>query len=438
MPWKNADPERDKKAFALAGSIMELSRSSLLVNFPFLSRAMSRVSFTRSDKVSLASDGRFVYYDPWYILTLYKAEQSAVTRDLLHTLLHCVFRHGFVGKDMDRARWNLSCDVAVEYAINDMERSAVSSSRVRGEMALISVIRSELGGITAERVYKWLGDRGFTEEDMEREREPFMGDNHGVWYGGEGDESIDGDDIDLWEIWEDVSRRMQTELEIIEDRDNALTQELRIINRQKQDYREFLRRFGMRGEVMRLSEEEFDNNYYCYGLEMYGNIPLIEPLEYSEDNRIKELVIAIDTSGSVKGELVQSFIQRSYDILSTRESFFDTVELHVIQCDDRIREDAVIRNETDFRLFMDGLEIKGLGKTDFRPVFNYVAKLRKKGELKKLQGLLYFTDGKGVFPESDPGYDTAFVICADDFYEPEVPSWAMQIRLREDEIIGRM
>ena len=41
-------------------------------------------------------------------------------------------------------------------------------------------------------------------------------------------------------------------------------------------------------------------------------MPLIEPLEYKEVKRIKEFVIAIDTSGSVSGELVQKFIQTAH------------------------------------------------------------------------------------------------------------------------------
>ena len=39
----------------------------------------------------------------------------------------------------------------------------------------------------------------------------------------------------------------------------------------------------------------------------YGNVPLVEPLEYRDDKRIREFVIAIDTSGSVQGDIVQSF-----------------------------------------------------------------------------------------------------------------------------------
>ena len=57
-------------------------------------------------------------------------------------------------------------------------------------------------------------------------------------------------------------------------------------------------------------------------MEQYGNLPLIEPLEYKEVNRLEELVIAIDTSGSCSKELVRRFLGETYQILSTRENFF--------------------------------------------------------------------------------------------------------------------
>ena len=51
---------------------------------------------------------------------------------------------------------------------------------------------------------------------------------------------------------------------------------------------------------MKLDQDAFDPVAYYYGMERYGNLPMIEPLETREGNRLEELVIAIDTSGSCK------------------------------------------------------------------------------------------------------------------------------------------
>lgn len=426
------------KAESLAQDILMLARSSLVVNFRFLDRAISCLELVPDENVSLATDGESIYFSPWYILGIYKNEQTAVTRDLFHAILHCVFRHNFIGRDIDRLRWDLACDIAVENSLTEFDSPVLHAMREREQGSTIALLKEELGALTAERIYKWLGDRGLSEEELLSEREKFRGDGHGIWYGGfDPDAKIDKN-INLKKVWEDVSKRMQTELEtMLRDNDSALVQNLRSLNRAKHSYSEFLRRFMTCGEVMRLSDEEFDNNYYTYGLELFGNIPLIEPLEYSEQRRIHDFVIAIDTSGSVRGEVVQSFIQHTHDILSRQEDLFDRVNIHIIQCDDRIRDDAHITCREDIDEYIKNLEIKGLGRTDFRPVFRYVDELVRKRELPNLQGLLYFTDGDGQFPQEKPEYETAFVLHTSGYAEPEVPVWAIHISLTEDEILDK-
>ena len=423
---------------ALAEDVLKLSRNSLTVNFRFLDRAISALPFSRDDKVSLATDGETIYYSPMFVLHRYKKEQTAVSRDLLHCILHCIYRHGFVGKDIDRLRWDLACDIAVENTINELSSPALKSRREAQQGATVALLKEEVGTLTAELIYKWLGDEGFTEEELESQRLPFIADGHGVWYGQLSPNAKQDHKIDLKKLWKEISKRMQTELETMKnDKDSALVQNLRSLNRSRRSYTEFLRRFGRRGEVMRLSDEEFDNNYYSYGLELYGNLPLIEPLEYSDQRRIRDFVIAIDTSGSVRGDVVQSFIQHTHDILRKQENFFSRINVHIIQCDDRIRHDALITCKEDFDRYMAELVILGLGKTDFRPVFQYVEELIHLKQITNLQGLIYFTDGEGIFPGKKPPYDTAFILHTAGHEPPEVPNWAMSMSLREEDILDR-
>jgi len=430
--------EKKIQAASLARDVLRLAQNSLVVNFRFLDRAVSALSLSENDNVSLATDGDSLYYSPWFILHRYRAEQSGVTRDLLHCLLHCVYRHSFVKEDIDRLRWDLACDIAVENAINELNSPALRSARQGMQAACVNLLSEKLEALTAERIYNWLGSMEFDEEELQRQREPFIADGHGVWYGQRDPKAKTDKKIDLKKIWRDISKRMQTELETMRnDKDSALVQNLRSLNRARYSYSDFLRRFGVHGEVMQLSDEEFDNNYYSYGLELYGNIPLIEPLEYSERKRIRDFVIAIDTSGSVKGEVVQSFIQHTHDILQQQESFFTRINMRIIQCDDRIRHEAVIRCREDFDEYIKNLEILGLGKTDFRPVFGHVDELIRNRELTNLQGLIYFTDGEGAFPERKPDYDTAFILHRGDYALPELPSWAMSLSISEADILDK-
>ena len=429
--------QREEMAKELAENIMTLARNTLMVHLRFMDRAISHLTLTCDGEIPFATDGHALYYEPWTVLQRYQAEPNAVNRDMMHALLHCVFRHWFVGQDIDRARWDAACDAAVECAISDLHSPVLQSQREVNQLMTLEMLRREVGTMTAERIYRWLDEQDYDEDDLYRLRRELKADEHGLWYGGLDPDAERQQDVDdLEQMWQDVSRRMQTELETMrQEAAGVLVQNLRSLNRAKHDYTAFLRRFGVRGEVVRLSDEEFDNNYYTYGLSLYGNVPLIEPLEYREQKRIRDFVIAIDTSGSVKGDVVQSFIQHTHDILSKQENFFTKVNMHIIQCDDQIREDVHITGREEFQAYIKTMQIKGLGQTDFRPVFARVEELIRRRELTDLRGLLYFTDGLGTFPEKKPPYDTAFIIHTDDYHEVQVPPWAMHMVLTEDEIL---
>ena len=80
------------------------------------------------------------------------------------------------------------------------------------------------------------------------------------------------------------------------------------------------------------------------------------------------------------------------------------------------------------------MKLKGFGGTDFRPVFDYVDRLNKEHEFTNLKGLIYFTDGYGVFPAKKPDYQTAFVFVDDEYNNPDVPVWAIKLVLQSDEV----
>jgi len=422
----------------LAAQVIQLARNTLFVNLRFMQRALSNLeikSYDGTHNIAFACDGRSLYYDPAYVLARYKENANIINRSMLHSLLHCVFHHDWVGKDINRPLWNLATDIAVENTINEISKvsrlNAFSIKEQAQQQVLVDTLKNELNLLNAENIYKYLIQHEISEDEATAQRELFKLDQHSLWLNASED-AIGDEAIELIRIWKDVSKRLQMELETMNSGYDLLCANLQSINRTKRNYAEFLRKFGNHGEIMRLSDDEFDNAYYSYGLELYGNIPLIENLEYREQRHIKEFVIAIDTSGSVQGDTVQKFVQRTYDLIKSQESFDLRIKLHITQCDDRIREDAVITSEDEFDKYIRQMQILGLGETDFRPVFEYVDKLIEERKLTNLAGLLYFTDGQGTFPAKKPSYDTAFIIHSDEVYPPEVPSWAMRLILEED------
>jgi hypothetical protein len=213
-----------------------------------------------------------------------------------------------------------------------------------------------------------------------------------------------------------------------------LVAQIELAARKPVDYEAFLRSFASTEEDLRINDEEFDYIFYIFGFDTYGNMPLIDPLEYQEVNCVREFVIAVDTSASCKGELVTDFLTRTCQILQSTAQFGRDVNIHIIQCDARVQDEIVINSLDQIGDIASNMQVKGLGGTDFRPVFEHVNALVEAGEFENLRGLIYFTDGKGTYPEHMPPYDTAFVFLEEDGIPVRVPPWAMKVVLDEDGI----
>lgn len=429
---------RDTGKDRLAREILRLSRDTLLVSLRFLDMALSRLAYVPAEVGTLAVDGTNIFYQAGYILRTYREARETPVRDYMHMVLHCVFQHMYVASTVDHRCWDLACDMAVEHMIGELGIKGADAPRAKRQAAYTDDLKKKVKRMTAEQIYAYLRDGNWTEERILAAQAAFRGDDHSIWYMSGALGGMCADSSFAEDAWKKIAARMQVDLETFGKQQGnapgALLQNLSELNRERYDYTAFLKKFAVLGEAMRINDDEYDYIFYTYGLKRYGNMPLIEPLEYKEVKRIREFVIAIDTSGSTSGELVQKFVQKTYNILKSTESFFTKINLHIIQCDAQIQEDAKITSQEEFDAYLRDMKIRGLGGTDFRPVFQYVEQLRRAKEFRSLRGLIYFTDGYGTFPEKKPDYDVAFVFLREDYENPDVPAWAIRLVLEKDEI----
>lgn len=265
-------------------------------------------------------------------------------------------------------------------------------------------------------------------DDQEEQNDP------GASPGGQ-DETSEEDE----QAWEDISKQMQMDLETFSQNmgveAGGFMVNLTIANQKQVDYADFLKRFTALVEERRINDDEFDYIFYTLGLERYGNMPLVEPLEYQEVERVRDFVIAIDTSGSCSGALVKAFLQQTHDILCESDRFGANMNVHVIQCDSRVQFDSTISSIEEFEEMERSFTLRGFGGTDFRPVFEYVDELVQQGEFTNLKGLIYFTDGIGTYPAKPPDYDVAFAFVGDEGARRSVPPWAMKVIIDEDSLM---
>lgn len=426
----------ENKISALANQIMTLAHDDILMHLRFLDMALAQLKYKERAGIDcLATDGQTLFFDPLFVLKTYKDNSKYIARCYLHSLLHCIFSHGFKYNKMDSKTWDLAVDLAVENVILDMKLESVSLESDTDAARKLMILKEDIGSLTAERIYRYFRNNPITPSEQSELEELFTRDAHGLW---RREDIRSKEQLEITEEqWKKISERVKADLKSFSKNrkgTDSLEKNLEETTRDRYDYSEILRMFTVMGEDITVNDDEFDYIYYTYGLEHYGNLPLIEPLEYKEENKVREFVIAIDTSASCRGAVVKAFLKKTYSMLKSSENFFHRINVHIVQCDHQVQSDTKITNDEDFESFMMYGKLTGFGATDFRPVFEYVEKLKKQGEFENLKGLIYFTDGYGIYPQKMPEYDVIFAFLDEDENRAPVPSWSMKVILESEEL----
>lgn len=446
---------------------LEMCKDSLLIMSGFLDRAIGMLELSVVEDINcICTDGVKIYYDYKYMRKRLGCD-TPMERDFIHLALHLIFGHAFNVWGKDIRLWNLACDIVVEDAILTSNMLGLSSKGDDELTIEIENLKRQISILTAPNLYKYLEKEPPNEETISRLENMFKRDEHFLWYDRPDvdEDEVDSDDYSgvnlvkgrksflkqladrrfeddkekLKRDWELVTKHIELDSELKEQEAGqgwgSLYQNIKSVKKDKIDYSKFLEEFASLGEEMQVNDEEFDYIYYNYGLCLYDNIPLIEPLEYRNEKKIREFVIVLDTSGSCTGEVVQGFLEKTYSILLNDEAFSNKVNIHLIQCDSEVQQDYKVQNIEDLYNFIKSQKLTGFGGTDFRPAFNYITRLVEDKEFENLQGILYFTDGYGTYPATIPPYKTVFIFVDNGMVTPNVPAWAMKLVIEEDELI---
>lgn len=428
---KQTKEEREKLIRELSAGVLSLARDNILISLRFLDVALTDLKFVENGlQEKVAMQGKTVYYDGVQILKDYEKNQKLINRMLLHVLLHGIFFHPFSCEKLDPELWEMATDMAVESVIIEMDLPGFALETDKAAANKLRVWREDAGGLTAEKLYRFMKINPVSPTEKGEIRQLFYRDSHRYWQATPEIEIARKD-------FERIAERIKADLRSftnLKKGGEAVSENLETATRDRYDYGKILEGFMVMGEDMSVNDEEFDYVYYTYGLKTYGNMPLVEPLEYKDTRKIKDFVIAIDTSASCKGALVRAFLNKTYSILKSRENFFSKVNIHLIQCDNQVQKDVKITCDEDFDEFMKNGKLVGFGGTDYRPVFEHVDELVAKGEFENLKGLIYFTDGYGIYPERMRNYRTIFAFLEEDRYRQPVPPWCMKVVLEEEDL----
>ena len=313
--------EMKEKLIKAGTDILNASKTELYVSMRFLDIALNSLGYEMDLSMkTIGTDSQKIRFNPRYLIENYQNDSVLVNRAYLHMLLHCVFRHMFHNRDKDEDVWNLSCDIAVTAIIDQMNYRCIRLVVPDERQAMYDRLKSEMKVLTAEGIYKSLTKRPLTWLEMEAAKKQFVVDDH-VFWDSEQEDQKDGDGRndqnqnnednqddenndqnnqnndrqkeqkeqerkEQEKQWQEISEKMRTNMETC-SKDAAemagdLYDYIKIATRERYDYKRFLQKFTTLREEIRLDLDSYDYIYYTYGLNHYGNMPLIEALEYKE------------------------------------------------------------------------------------------------------------------------------------------------------------
>ena len=423
----------NEKMDTVGMEILQAARNELYLNLPYLDVVLCGLEFRPGQDVTmtLATDGQVLHYNGNFLAERYLRGRVLCNRAYFHVLLHCMLRHLGKKYDKDPELWDLACDVAVESILDGLNYPCLENGPVPAKERFYGLCRAEMPVLTAEGIYRYLQKEAYDQYRLAQLQRVFLVDDHGLWAPPEREDRQRAQQQD--EQWRDRSEKTQTAMETVlagqATGGQAILEQVKVSVREDVDYRAFLRRFAVPREVLAVDGDGFDYSYYTYGLRLYGNLPLVEYPETREEKRIEDFVIAVDTSMSTNGELVRQFLACTYAILRSTETFTRKVNIYIIQCDNQVRSETRITDLEELRRYMEAFELSGGSATDFRPVFERVRELQAEGAFQSLRGLIYFTDGMGIYPQKRPPYDVAFVLLEEPPLSVNMPPWAIRLVL---------
>lgn len=409
--------------------LYQILRGRLYERLPLLALALGLLDWREGEKTG--TDGRF-FYAPISFLEQAVKKPGPAEQTLLHSVLHAMLLHPWQRGGVDAQAWSLACDMTVGFLAKRLLGQTLDETQAKAFYALRKGTAFSASAVCAQLD----GDFPVPRETL---RALFAQDDHALWNTVQEQARLlvsGADGAGAPALWRRQKEKLLPFMQEEKPKIGTGTAGVKLTvldsPENKVRFAGLLRAFSVLRENRHVSDADFSYSWYAYGMEHYNGVALIEPLEYSEERKLRELAIVIDTSASCSRGLTGWFLRAVHDILLRERLFFDRFRLHILQCDCEVQQDTLVTNLEEFQWYLDHLELYGGGGTDFRPALRRIDELVACGELPHLGGVLYFTDGYGVFPEREPAYPVAFVMLRYRYDDINIPRWAIRLVLDAD------
>lgn len=396
------------------------ARTRLIIDKPFLGALVLRLPIIEASPEwckTTATDARSFYYNPEYIEQLSLSETEFI---LAHEALHCALSHFARRENRVKHRWDIACD----YAINPI----LLKEGLQAPPGTLSEKTYE--GMTAEEIYPYIEDNENEEtldqhiyDDSESSprnqknkppsrppKQPEEADK-----GQEGDQPppqggsqpeqdpnqqggqsngapqpppLSHEERELLHVqWQQRLAGAAQQAMQAGKMNGDMARLVDFLLQPRLPWRMLLARY--------MSGIARDDYSYTRPSTRRGDPAIFPSLRSAQT----ELVVALDTSGSIHEDELNEFVSEIDAIKGQIRA-----RITLLACDSKLA-DACPWEYEPWEEFVLPKEIHGGGGTDFVPVFDWVNERDRAPDL-----LIYFTDAEGGFPSVMPNYPVLWLV----------------------------
>ena len=392
---------------------LSAARTRLILDRPFLGALVLRMPMKPADSkwcATIGTDARNFYYNPDYIDSL-TLEQTQFA--LAHEALHCALSHFARREHRVKERWDIACDLAINPILIKEGMTAVPG-------ALYNI---GYEGMMAEEIYPLVKDNN---EEQPHDEHLYGKESRSTGDDGKQQEPADNSDAGGSSSGDNAGVGKVPPPEPLND---AEREELSVQWRQRMAgaAQQAMQAGKLAGSLRLLVDHLLQPQLpWRMLLARYMTASSRDDYSYMRPSRREgdaifpslrsaqtEMLVVLDTSGSIKAAEMQEFVT---EVDAIKGQVRARITLHA--CDAALSAAGpwVYEPWEEFEL---PDKLHGGGGTRFSPVFEWVEQQGISPDL-----LVYFTDAEGEFPKLEPRYPVIWLVKG----RGKVP-WGQRIQL---------
>ena len=353
---------------------------------PYFATLAMHAAYEQSDEIpTAATDGRTIFINKTFWEKFSVPQQDGL---LLHEVLHAALLHVPRRENRDAEIWNIAADAVINGMILREGYKLPDGGIIRPELESLSteeayekVLREQerkqqqpMSGIGKDLLDKAPGDAQSNQPNQNGKGKPQTGQGQGK---SKSETQADED------FWRNAQEKAQMQSQAAGKMPGGVEREVGELSASRLDWRSYLWRYLTQTPT---DFNEFDRRFVGSG--MYLD---------SISGESVQVLVAIDTSGSIDQEAVRVFLSELQGILRA----YPQMQCELWYADTQLHGPHPLKAHSPLPTPAGG------GGTDFRPFFEQAGKHRF--TMNKTVAI-YLTDGYGPFPDPAPKLPTLWVV----------------------------